>query len=284
MLGRPLIFEKHDNSHGAFFELKSVLHKSRSEYQDIMVFESADHGKILFIDGQMMFTEFTRGPYNESMAEIPIHTHPNPKSVLIVGGGDGCVLDSVLKHPEIERVTLVELDGEVVRVTKEFFPELRPAFEDPRVTVRIGDGAAYVKETSDQFDVCVIDSTDPYLDDNPDSVATPLAQPDFYEGLKRVLGEKGIGIQILGHHYFYKKIFRLLIKRLRDSWNFTDLALVPVPFYISGTWALGLFSQSAFDPRNPRDCAIEQFEYYNTEVHKAAFAYPNDVRRILQSL
>ncbi|MDF1666777.1 MAG: hypothetical protein P1V97_33815 [Planctomycetota bacterium] len=284
MLGRPLLFEKHDDSHGAYFELKSVLHRSRSKHQEIIVFESKAHGKVLFIDGQMMFTEFTRGPYNESMAEIPIHTHPGPNSALIVGGGDGCVLASVLKHPEIERVTVAELDGEVVEVTKKFFPLLREAFADPRVTMRIGDGAAYVKQTSETFDICVIDSTDPYLDDNPESVATPLTQADFYDGLKRVLGENGLGIQILGHHYFYKKIFRLLIKRLRKTWNFTDLALVPVPFYISGTWALGLFSQSAFDPRSPRDCTIDEFEYYNTEVHKAAFAYPNDVRRILQSL
>lgn len=284
MLGRPLLFEKHDKSHGAYFELKSVLHRSCSDYQEIIVFETEAHGKVLFIDGQMMFTEFTRGPYNESMAEIPIHTHPNPKSVLIVGGGDGCVLASVLKHPEIERVTLAELDGAVVEVTKEFFPDLRAAFSDPRVTLRIGDGAAYVKETEENFDICVIDSTDPYLDDNPESVATPLAQADFYEGLKRVLGKGGLGIQILGHHYFYKKIFRLLIKRLRETWKFTDLALVPVPFYISGSWALGLFSQSSFDPRRPRECTIDEFEYYNSAVHKAAFAYPNDVRRILQSL
>jgi spermidine synthase len=284
MLGRTLIFEKHDNSHGCYFQVKKVLCQYQSKYQEIMVFETEDHGRVLYIDGQMMFTSTTRGPYNESMAQIPIHIHKKPSRVLIIGGGDGCVLDSVLKHKSIEKVVLAELDGEVIEATRKYFPELRASFTDPRVCIKVGDGAAYVKNTKDRFDVCIIDSTDPYHDDDPKSVATPLAQPEFYQDLKIVLGDQGIGIQILGHHYFYKKVFRLLLKRLRLLWNFVDLALVPVPFYISGPWSLGVFSQGRFDARQPRDCEIESFEFYNTEVHKASFVYPNDVKQIIQSL
>jgi spermidine synthase len=284
MLGRPLIFEKHDDSHGSYFEIQEILCRYQSEYQEIMVFETKDHGRILYIDGQMMVTSTTQGPYNESMAQIPIHLHKNPKSVLIIGGGDGCVLNSVLKHQSIENVVLAELDGEVINATRKYFPEWNKAFDDPRVTIRVGDGTAYVRECKENFDICVIDSTDPYLEDDPEAVATPLAQPQFYEDLKGLLGAEGVGIQILGHHYFYEKILRLLLKRLRSHWNCVELALVPVPFYISGFWSLGVFSQGLLEPRKPRPCSIDDFEYYNTEVHKAAFAHPNDVKRILQSL
>lgn len=284
MLGQPLIIESHDQTHGSFYQFEKLLCRVQSDYQEIMVVQTQDHGRIMFIDGQIMFTSTTQAPYNESMAQIPIHLHAQPERALIVGGGDGWVLRSVLQHPSIEKVVLAELDGEVVNVAREYFPSLCESFDDPRVTIRIGDGAKYVRETKDAFDVCIIDSTDPYLWGDEGAVATPLAQPEFYRGLQRLLGDSGVGIQILGHHYFYESVFKLLYKRLQELWRSVDLAMVPVPFYISGCWALGVFSQAQLDCRNPRRCELAECDYYNTAVHKAAFAHPNDVRRILESL
>ena len=283
MLGEPVIFERHDPSHGAFFHISELIHQERSDYQEILVFENPRHGRVLFIDGQMMFTETTWAPYNEAMAQIPLHLHPEPRRVLIVGGGDGCVLKSVLRHPGIEAVTLAELDGRVIEVTKQFLPDFGAAFDDPRVTVRVGDGARYVRETEDRFDICIIDSTDPYLDEDPSSVATPLAQPEFYEGLRRVIGERGIASQILGHHYFYPDVYPLLIRELRDQWRQVEIALVAVPFYISGRWSLGIYSQTPFKPMEPRPCETE-CDWYNADVHRAAFCHPNDLKRFLARL
>ena len=149
--------------------------------------------------------------------------------------------------------------------------------------VRVGDGARYVRETEDRFDICIIDSTDPYLDEDPSSVATPLAQPEFYEGLRRVIGERGIASQILGHHYFYPDVYPLLIRELRDQWRQVEIALVAVPFYISGRWSLGIYSQTPFKPMEPRPCETE-CDWYNADVHRAAFCHPNDLKRFLARL
>lgn len=284
MLGEPLIFESHDRSHGSYFKVTRLVERRSSEYQEILVFDTERHGRVMFVDGQMMFTSTTPGPYNESMALIPLHLHPEPKRVLIVGGGDGLVLKHALAYRGVEAVTLAELDGEVVAMTRKHFPELRAPFEDPRVTMLIGDGAEYVRETEDRFDVCIIDSTDPYFESDPDAVATPLAQPEFYRGLRRVLGERGIGIQILGHHYFSPLVLRMLVKRLKTLWESVELALVPVPFYISGSWSLGVFSRGPLAVLEPRGCEIEGLQYYNADVHRAAFAHPEDVRRLLEGI
>jgi spermidine synthase len=284
MLGKPIILEKHDRSHGSFFRVDDILFEGRSEFQDILVFDTPDHGRVLFIDDQIMFTETSQAPYNEAMAYLPMQLHAAPRRVLIIGGGDGCVLRAVLRDPEVEQVVLAELDPMVIDVTRTYFPDFGSTFDDPRVQVRIGDGAAWVRETDERFDVCIIDSTDPYLDADPESVATPLAQDDFYEDLKGLLGPHGVGSQILGHHYFYRRIMRLLVARLKAHWHGFGLALVPVPFYISGSWSLGVFSQSPLDVSRPRRCGARDLEWYNEEVHSAAFAHPNDVRAFLAEI
>jgi spermidine synthase len=140
----PVIFEQHDDSHGSYFLVEKVLFREQSEFQEVMVFETKRHGRVLFIDRQMMFTSTTVGPYNESMAHIPMSLHARPKKVLIVGGGDACVLREILRYPTVERVVLAELDGLVLEATTEYFPKIASAFEDPRVEIRVGSrDAAY---------------------------------------------------------------------------------------------------------------------------------------------
>jgi len=280
----PVVFERNDASHGVYFELQDLLCRRQSEFQEIIVFDSADHGRVMLIDQQMMFTTTSTGPYNESMAHIPLHLHDDPKRVLIIGGGDGVVLREVLRHDTVEAVVLAELDGAVIKATREFFPDFGAAFDDPRVRLEIGDGAAYVKGSEGHFDISIIDSTDPYLDDDENAVATVLTEPDFYRALQARLGPQGIGIQIINSHHFYEGSFRRVVADIQQVWPHLRIAAVPAYFYISGLWSLGLYSQEPLDVMAPRACTLSGLSHYNSNAHKTAFMHPEDLRQLCAEL
>lgn len=280
--GRMVLVEPEDPSYGFYYVAERVLHQERSSYQDILVVDTARHGRMLFLDGIIMLTSTTHHVYHEAMAHVPLYLHPEPRRVLVLGGGDGGVVTEVVKHASVTHVDWVELDGAVVTAGREFFPEFAPAFRDPRVHLRVGDGAAFVRETDARYDVCIIDSTDPGPD--PDRIALPLVEPEFFGALGRILAPQGVGMQIVSHPYFEKPVFDTVAGRMVKAWPFFALALAPTPFYVSGAWGLGLFANHELDPRTPRPCDLAELRYYNTDIHRALFALPNDVHRQLAEL
>ena len=141
--------------------IDKVIYEGRSRYQDILIFENEYLGRVLVLDGIVQTTEADEFYYHEMLGHVPIVGHGTAKSVLIVGGGDGGLLEEVLKHP-VDRVVLVDIDGEVVRLCREHLPSIcGGAFEDPRTELVIGDGIDFVRETELRFDVIIVDSTDP---------------------------------------------------------------------------------------------------------------------------
>jgi len=181
--GKPVYHET--EFHGAFatFTLKNPepLVKVKSPFQKIEVFATEAFGNMLVNDGIVMLTQFDNHAYHEMIAHVPLFAHPNPKRVLIVGGGDGGTLTEVLKHDGVEEVIMCEIDKKVVDVSKKYFPELTQSFKDPRATVVYEDAAKYVKNKKDYYDIIIVDSSDPI------GPAVVLFQKQFYQDVKDAL-------------------------------------------------------------------------------------------------
>ncbi len=173
---------------GQRFKTVRELARVKSDFQDIGVFETTSHGRVLTLDGVIQITERDEFVYQEMLAHVPLLAHGNAKNVLIIGAGDGGVLKHVLMHKGVERAVMVEIDGEVIRLSKEFLPGIGgDAWTSPRAEVIVGDGIDYVKKAATgSFDVIIVDSTDPI------GVGEVLFTDDFYENAARILADDGL--------------------------------------------------------------------------------------------
>lgn len=277
------IEERHDASFLAVFEATAVLEQRQTPFQEAVVIETATHGRVLFLDGLLMLTEHTHHIYHEVMAHIPLSCVEDPKRVLIVGGGDGGTATEVCKWPGVEEVIVAELDVEVVEISRRWFPTLTAGLDDPRVRLEIGDGAAFVARHDRAFDVIIIDSTD-ICGPEPlgaDEIASPLATRAFHETLAQALRPDGVGIQIVGNPYFYRKTMPGAVRTIRQPWTQFTFASMPAPFYITGPWVAGVFSMA--NPLTPRALPIPgaALNYMTEELARATLVVPANLKRML---
>ena len=167
-------------------KVNQVLHHEKSKYQDVLVFESSDYGMVLVLDNVIQCTERDEFSYQEMITHLGLFAHPNPKKVLVIGGGDGGVLREIVKHECVEEATLVDIDEAVIRVSKKYLPGMSVGFQHPKVKVHVGDGFAYLQDKKGEFDVIITDSSD------PDGPAESLFQGSYFELLNGALREGGI--------------------------------------------------------------------------------------------
>lgn len=277
------IIERHDASYGAWFEATEVLETARSQWQQIQVIETEVHGRIMLIDGLAMLTDKTHFVYHEHMAHIPAACVDRLRDVLIIGGGDGGVVTELVKYDEIESIVLAELDGLVVDVSRRWFPEVAKGLGDPRVSIRIGDGAAYIADKTDAFDLVIIDSTDISEEvTHVTDTAFPLSTDEFFENLKRAMRPGAVAIQVLGNPFFHPGSIAKILPRLKRLWPRFEVVSMPTPFYISGNWAAGLYSvDGKLSPRNFR-LPAERLEFINAQTARGALAQPNFIKRMVK--
>ena len=159
------------------YKVKKSLFQGKSEFQKVDVVDTYDLGKMLFNDNLVMISEKDEFVYHDMITHVPLFTHPNPKNVLVIGGGDGGSLREVLRHSSVEKCTMVEIDEMVVNACKEHIPQTACAFSDPRAELIIDDGLKFVKETKEKFDVIIVDSTD------PGGPSTLLFGDEFYQNV-----------------------------------------------------------------------------------------------------
>lgn len=271
---------------GITFGIKEVLFSQQSEYQHVRVLQTDSFGRLLTLDGLVMLTERDEFVYHEMIAHPALCLQPDPKRVLVVGGGDGGTVREILRHPGIEQVDLVEIDQMVIDVSREYFPTIASALDDPRLNIRVEDGAAFVQRADSGFyDLVIVDSTDPV------GFAEALFGEDFYQDCKRILTADGILVSQTESPFDHA--FRASI---RDAHAFLDtlfpqvkLYLASIPTYPTGLWSFTMASKSFdpvadFDPDQAQqrlDAFEADLEYYNVDLHRAAFAHPTFVRRFL---
>ena len=253
------------------FELETT------NFQNLAIFENSRLGRVLALDGVIQTTEADEFVYHEMMTHVPLIAHGHAEDVLIIGGGDGGILREVVRHKNVKRVVMVEIDGSVIDLSKQYLPMLsNGAFDDPRLELVIADGAEYVKNTHKRFDVIICDSTDPI---GPGEV---LFTREFYGNCKQILKEKGIFVNQNGVPFMQTTEVGDTYHRRKNFFTDTGFYIASIPTYFGGFMALGY----ATDEPSYRGVSVEELQnrlqqvegelkYYNPEIHRAAFALPN---------
>ena len=261
------------------FRLKKSLFKGKSPFQTVEVVETAGHGKLLLIDGMTMVSERDEFVYHEMIAHVPMFLHPRPRRVLVIGGGDGGTVREVLRHRSVERCVLVEIDGLVVSASRKHIPLTAAKLSDRRAVVRIEDGVKFVRETDERFDVVIVDSTEPF------GPAKELFGTAFYKDVKRVLTEDGIVVSQAGSPFYEIATIKNLDRILKPVFPVTDAYLFTNLTYPGGLWAFTYASKGIRPVRNFRPQRVKAakfpLKWYNAEVHAAAFALPEFLRKAL---
>ncbi len=262
-----------------------ILYKKQSPYQKVEIIDTFAYGKMMTLDGMVMTTDKDEYVYHEMITHVPMLTHPNPKRVLIIGGGDGGAVREIVRHPELEKVVMVEIDALVIEAAKEHLPAIAAAFDHPKLELRVEDGIAYVKNCPDAaFDVVIVDSTDPV------GPAEGLFTEEFYRHAHRILKDPGVMITQSESPRFNVKVFKEIYALYRKLFGNDKVHcyLISVPTYPTGTWSLaycakGDVSPVADEKRQNALLSAHATQYYNAEIHRAAFALPNYVKTLLSS-
>lgn len=270
--------EKSNDSVGLTLLIKQHLYHKKSKYQSIDILESVYYGKVLVIDKVVMLTEKDEFVYHELLTHVPLQYMKNPSSVLIIGGGDGGTAREVLKYSSVKKVFLVEIDEEVIEASKKFFPALSASFSDERLSLIIDDGAKFVEETDERFDLIIVDSTDPV---GPGEV---LFSSEFYRDCASILKPEGVLTAQTESPFDlrYRPVVQNIYRNLKKSFNIVRMYLGSIPTYPFGLWSFG-FASNKLDPlkeehRNP--FIPDGLKYYNRELGRCVFNLPNFVKEI----
>jgi len=268
---------------GIKFGLKIVktLFSGQSDFQRLEFFETQEVGRLFVMDGVEMLTEFDEYIYHEMIVHVPVLAHvkkQEPKQVLVIGGGDGGTVRELVKHPSVEKITLVEIDSMVVEKCKEFLPATTCELDNPKVDLRIADGIAWVRDKFDAYDIIIIDSTDPI------GPGKGLFTAEFYADTHKALKADGILVCQTETPYYYPKTIRMIYGALGQAYQTVRMYLAAIPTYPSGNWSFAFCpkGQVAFDPNQVQATNL-QTKYYNAGIHQAAFVLPTFVQELLQT-
>ncbi len=267
------------DSYGQLFRVDEMLYEDKTGHQHLRIFHNAAFGRVLVLDGIVQTTERDEFIYHEMLSHVPILAHGKARDVLIVGGGDGGLLREVTRHGAIERITQVEIDGQVIDLCRRFLPRHSDgAFDDPRVKVVIDDGLHFLQSCERRFDVIISDSTDPI------GPGEALFSHEFYLACRRRLNPGGVLVTQNGVAFMQPEELAATARRLAavfDDWHFYAAA---IPTYVGGIMTFGWATDDAALRHNDlarlnerfAACGIET-RYYNPEIHRAAFALPQHV-------
>ena len=281
----PLQYNEYYNEKtGLTIGLKKLLYSKQTDYQLVEVYETDTWGNLMTIDGMVMLSERDEFVYHEMLSHVAMFTHPEPKRVLIIGGGDGGTAREVLKHPSVEWVDMVEIDEAVVEASQLHMPDVGD-FENKKLNVLFEDGINFVKNVQNPYDVIIIDGSDPV------GPAEGLFEKDFYQLCFDALGDDGVlttqteSPWVESYHPSMKKVFGAL----EDIFEISKMYLSFIPLYPAGMWSMGLASKK-YDPLssdvNERIDAhkdiLNTLKYYNKDIHTGSFALPNFVSEIIR--
>ena len=264
---------------GQRFRIRRELARVQSDFQDIVIFDSHTHGRVMTLDGVVQITEADEFVYQEMLAHVPLLAHGDARHVLIIGAGDGGVLRRVLQHRTVERAVMVEIDGEVIRLSKEHLPQIGgTAWTDPRAEVIVGDGIDYVRRAPDaSFDAIIVDSTDPI------GVGEVLFTDAFYRDCARILSPRGLVVNQCGVPFMQADELRDTSRRRAQFFADVSAYVAAVPTYVGGYMTLGFAAKQpglrAIAPdvlaaRADAAGIAGTCRYWTPQIHAAAFHLP----------
>lgn len=265
-------------------EVEKVLHKEKSPYQDIMVVQTKSHGKALILDGIIQCTESDEFAYQEMISFLPLCCHPSPKRVLIVGGGDGGVAREVAKHPDVEMIDQVEIDAQVIEVSKKYLPSMAVGFSHPKLSLHVEDGFKFMQQHEQAFDVVITDSSDPV------GPAVSLFQESYFSLMRRALRPGGLVCSQGGTVWANADHVAQTLAHCKATFPAAAYAFASVPTYPTGQigFVLGSLNRETNFKEPVRKFSCDELEsmdlrYYTFDVHQAAFTLPRFAEKILSS-
>ena len=264
--------EKQTPSFGITAKIRETYVTEQTPYQHLVMLDTEEFGRMLVLDGMVMTTVKDEFVYHEMVAHPALFTHPNPKKVLVVGGGDGGVIREVMKHPAVEKAVLVEIDGKVIEYSKQYLPEIAGELDNPRVEVIVGDGYMHILNAKDEYDVIMVDSTEPV------GPAAPLFERGFYQGIYEALKEDGLFVAQTDNPWFKADLIQQVNRDVKESFPIVRVFGANIPTYPSGLWTFTMGSKK-HDPLEVDANAIPEIEtkYYSPRLHHAAFCLPKFV-------
>jgi len=269
---------------GWFTRAGQRLEKFRSRFQEIEVYDTPDFGRLFRLDGSFMSSERDEFFYHENLIHLAAITHPEPKSALIIGGGDGGSAKELLKHPSIDKIVLAELDERVLAISRQYLQAVhRGALDHPKVEIHITDGLTYVRDCRDTFDLIVFDLTD------PGGPSAPLYSTEFYAACQARLAPGGALMLHVGAPVAQALRFRDTIRTLRTVFRVVRPYTLHIPLY-GALWGMACAADSLDPLHLPaaqvdsrlRERGIADLRYYNGDTHQAVLAQPNFMRKLLE--
>ena len=257
------------------------LYERASEFQNIEIFETEAMGRVLILGGCFMVTEKDAFIYHEMLVHPAMAALNDPRSALVIGGGDGGAVTELVKYSSLQSVILCEIDPLVIDSCREYFPEISAGLNDPRVRIVCEDGAAFVRGFREEFDVVLVDSTDPV------GPGAALFDSSFYESVKASLKASGTAVFQTESPLFMEEVFSKAIRDLKDVFGHNSVRpyLATVPCYPGGLWSFA-YCSAGHDPMTGAANKLaplfgESLRYYNSDIRSAAFALPECVRKLV---
>lgn len=276
--------DKDDNQALSLRYTGEILYEKDTDFQKVKILESYKYGKMLTLDNMVMTTEQDEFHYHEMISHPVMFVHPNPKKILVIGGGDGGTVRELLKHESVEHIDMVEIDEAVIEACKLHLPNIAAAFDDSRLHVKVEDGIAFVKNAADEsYDLIIVDGSDPI------GPAEGLFSVSFYDNCRRVLNETGILVAQGESPKFNEHAFKDLNHTLQELFtpDNVHVMLFYVPTYPTGMWSFQWAGKQQIQPTEINDKQVRAFEiatnlkYYNADMHRAAFALPGFVKNMI---
>ncbi len=258
------------------YDVEEILYKGKSKFQEIMVIRNPYFGKMLILDDVVQITERDEFFYHEMLTHIVMHAHPDPRKVIVIGGGDGGVVREVVKHKTVEKVYFVEIDEKVIDVSRKYFPDISSGVDDPRVEIKIADGAEFItnRKLSD-IDVVIIDSTDIV------GFARSLFTKDFFTRVRNCLTDEGMFVTHSESLHFHKDMVIEVQEILKSAFPIVDLYTAPIATYPGNWWSFSVASKN-LSPRDTRRKLKIKTKYYSDEIHKQAFLPKGMYKKLME--
>jgi spermidine synthase len=213
--GPVVLIEPLSGNTTLLIRIKAIHAVKRSKYQTIIIADTEDYDRALILDDYIQSSYQDEHFYHESLVHPAMVTHPAPRDVLILGGGEGATLREVLKHKTVQRAVMVDIDGDVVELSRRYLPEMHQgSFDDPRARVVIEDGFVYVEnalKTGDKYDVVIMDLTDPYTD-----LAKQLYAPEFFQKIRQILKDDGVVVTQAGNSFFFPDAYDMVLNGVKS--------------------------------------------------------------------
>ena len=271
-------FFEDDMPFAVAIQVKSSLYSNKSKYQKIEILDSVTMGKVMLLDNKVMVSEKDEFYYHETIVHSALSIHPNPKKIMVIGGGDGGTVREVLKYKTVEEIELVEIDEEVITVSKKYFPEVACEFNNPKLKIKVNDAIEYMKNARENsYDVILCDSTD------PEGFAAGLIGTEFYKNAAKALKENGIYICQSGSLLIQEKEFKTSLENMRTLFKYVDGIVSIVPTYAGCVWSFLTASNKPLD-KKIKNLPVGKTKYWNEEIHEKLFAKPEWVKEKYFSL